>query len=73
MRLRLKQVYKCCFEQIDRFQSAFTAISFFHVSREHNKEADSLSKASLMLEAGTWTVLEPRDGLVLESVRSFHV
>jgi hypothetical protein len=47
-------------EEVILFQNVFNSISFSHVYRENNKDTDSLSKAGLSLDVGSWTVLESR-------------
>ena len=54
------------FEEANRLLSNFDSITFKHVYRERNEEADRLSKAGLNLAMGTWKILETKDTEVYE-------
>jgi ribonuclease HI len=50
------------FSDIKNLQSTFSHISFSHVYRDKNIEADRLSKQGLELQEGTWEVFESNQG-----------
>jgi ribonuclease HI len=49
-------------EEVFRILASFDNYSFHHVYREHNQEADSLSKEGLQMVVGTWMIREDKDG-----------
>jgi ribonuclease HI len=50
------------YEELQRLKYLFTTLSFSHVYREHNIEADRLSKEGLLLEPGKWIIEEVVEG-----------
>ena len=50
------------FEDIDRVRLHFNLLSFKHIYRESNVEADALSKKGLLMAAGTLDKWELTDG-----------
>lgn len=58
------------FDEINLACSAFINISFAHVYRERNKDADALSKTGLLLDAGTWHIQKPLAGHASEYVHT---
>ena len=49
------------YEEINRTLSIFESISFKHVYRERNTDANKLSKAGLNLQWGYWKIMEIKD------------
>ena len=49
------------FEEVYRILANFESISFKHVYRERNMEANKLSKAGLNLQWGTWKIIEKKE------------
>ena len=49
------------FEEVNRILANFESISFKHVYRERNMEANKLSKAGLNLQWGTWKIIEKKE------------
>ena len=49
------------YEEVNRNLSNFESISFKHVYREQNMDADKLSKAGLNLQWGSWKIMEIKD------------
>ena len=49
------------YEEVNRTLSNFESISFKHVYREQNMDADKLSKAGLNLQWGSWKSIEIKD------------
>ena len=69
----INKVQKCqnialvaLYEEVNRLLSNFDVITYHHVYRVRNVEADRLSKARLNLEPGTWIFLETIDAEVHE-------
>ena len=54
------------YEETTQSLSFFETISFTHVYRERNKEADKLSKKGLTLHWGEWKILETKDSKAME-------
>ena len=54
------------YEETTRSLSFFETISFTHVYKERNKEADKLSKKGLTLHWGEWNILETKDSTATE-------
>jgi ribonuclease HI len=50
------------FKEVFIILASFDNYSFLHVYREHNREADSLSKEGLQMADGTWMIWEDKDG-----------
>eukprot|EP00253_Pinus_taeda_P027841 PITA_27841 len=44
--------------EIQEFKSAFNNISCLHIYREHNENADRLSKEAMLMDRGVWEVTE---------------
>lgn len=45
-------------DEVHRFKEAFTHISVTHIYREHNMDADKLSKEAAMMDRGIWEITE---------------
>jgi hypothetical protein len=59
-------------EEVFKILASFDNYYFCHVYREHNHEADSLSKEGLQMVVGSWLIREDRDGAKISCVhRSF--
>lgn len=54
------------FDEIQFFKSNSHSISFQHVYRERNEEADGLSKAGLQLDPGSWHIQGHKDSQLSE-------
>ena len=54
------------YEETTHSLSFFETISFTHVYRERNKEADKLSEKGLTLQWGEWKILETQDSKAIE-------
>jgi hypothetical protein len=50
------------YEELKRLKDLFTTLSFSHVYREQNTQADKLSKEGLLLEPGKWIIEEVVEG-----------
>ena len=69
----LNKIHKCrtatldaLYEETTRSLSFFETISFTHVYRERNVDADKLSKKGLTLQWGEWKILEIKDSKAME-------
>jgi ribonuclease HI len=49
-------------EEIFRFMDTFDSLCVWHVYREHNMDADMLSKAGLQMGMGQWMISEVNNG-----------
>ena len=49
------------YEEVNKILTNFESISFNHVYRERNMEADKLSKARLNLQWGSWKIIEIKE------------
>ena len=49
------------YEEVNKTLSNFELISFKHVYREQNMDADKLSKVELNLQWGYWKIMEIKD------------
>ena len=49
------------YEEVNKTFSNFESISFKHVYRERNMDADKLSKEGLNLQWGSWKITEIKD------------
>ena len=61
------------YEEKTRSLSLFETISFTHVYREQNNEADKLSKKGLTLQRGEWKILETKDSKATEYLHSPYI
>ena len=64
----INKTQRCCnssldtlYEEVNRTLSNFESISFKHVYRERNMEADKISKIGLNLQWGTWKIIEIKE------------
>jgi hypothetical protein len=49
-------------EEVFIILASFESYSFRHVYREHNQEANSLSKEGFQMVVGSWMIMEDKDG-----------
>jgi hypothetical protein len=59
------------YKEIQLAWTAFNSLTFHHVYRERNVEADGLSKVGLLLEASVWIMQEKVEGQSTEHLHSF--
>ena len=69
----MNKIHKCriasldaLYEETTHSLSFFESISFTHVYREQNKEADKLLKKGLTLQWGEWKILETQNSKATE-------
>jgi ribonuclease HI len=55
-------------EQLMEMSRAFEQFTFPHIYREHNEEADTLSKEGQGLAKGSMILVEARDGVPISSM-----
>ena len=48
-------------DEVRQLKEAFSHITVAHIYREHNMEADKLSKEAALMDRGTWEITEILD------------
>lgn len=67
------QILKTLVEEIMFLKSSFNRLSFFHIYRDKNEEADHLSKAGLQQDLGVWSIAESRKGQTTSTQQAPYV